>query len=101
MKRLLTATIVASGLLFAGAAAPAFADPGYGRGDGVHRDGGHRDGGYRDGGSRHVEDAGHRRGHWGYRHWRHRNCFWDRVCFRNRWGEKRCHMERVCRGSRW
>ena len=95
MKRLLTATIVASGLLFAGGAAPAFADPSYGRGDGVHRDGG-----FRDGGTRGFVEVGHRRGHWRHRHAR-RHCFWDRVCFRNRWGERRCHMERVCRGPRW
>ena len=100
MKRLLTATIVASGLLFAGGTAPAFADPGYGRGEGVHRDGGFRDGGVRGGGPRHYEDVGHRHRGWRRGHMK-RHCFWDRVCFRNRWGEKRCHMERVCRGPRW
>ena len=105
MKRILTAALVASGLLFAGGAAPAFADPGYGRGDGVHRDGGFRndgsrDGGFRDRGPRHVEDVGHRHRDWRRGHMK-RHCFWDRVCWRNRWGERRCKMERVCRGSRW
>ena len=115
MKRILTAALVASGLAFAGGAASAFADPGYSRGDGVHRDGGFRDGGsrdrgFRDGGSgdggfrdrgpRHFEDVGHRHRDWRRGHMK-RHCFWDRVCWRNRWGERRCEVERVCRGSRW
>lgn len=103
MKRILTAALLSSGILFAAGAAPASADNGYGRGeihrDGGYRDGGFRDGGYRDGGARSFDEVGHRDG-WRYRHWRHRNCFWDRVCFRDRWGHKVCNMERVCR-PRW
>lgn len=100
MKRLLTAAVLSSGILFVAGAAPASAEPGYGRGeiyrDGGSRDGGFRDGGYRDGGSRNFDEAHYR----GWRHYNRRNCFWDRVCFRNRWGVKHCAMERVCR-PRW
>ncbi len=54
MKRILTAALLSSGIVFAAGAAPASADPGYGRGE-IHRDGGFRDGGrdgLRDGGRR-------------------------------------------------
>ncbi len=59
-----------------------------------------RDGGGRgnDDGAR-YEDAGHRHG-WRRGYWR-QNCFWDRVCFRNRWGVKHCEMQRVCRHRGW
>ncbi len=109
MKRLVTAALLSSGLLLAAGAAPAFADPGYSvQRDGGYRDydGGRGDGGYRDddyrgGGSRDYDEVGHRRGHWGG-YWRHRrNCFWDRVCFRDRWGFKHCEYQRVCRPRWW
>jgi hypothetical protein len=92
MKRILTAALLSSGILFAAGAAPASAEPGHGRGE-IHRDGG-----FRDGGARGFDEVGYRHG-WRHRHAR-RHCGWERVCFRNRWGVKRCHMERVCH-PRW
>jgi hypothetical protein len=92
MKRILTAALLSSGILFAAGAAPASAEPGYGRGEF------HRDGGFRDAGARGVDNIHYRHG-WRHRHAR-RHCSWERVCFRNRWGVKRCHMERVCH-PRW
>jgi len=107
MKRFLSAALLAGGMLFTAGVAPAFADPGYFR-DGVQLVGGDRDGGgrdyddgFRDGGGRgyddgrRYEEAGHRHG-WRRGHWR-RNCFWERVCFRDHWGVKNCTIERVCR----
>jgi hypothetical protein len=87
MKRILTAALLSSGILFAAGAAPASAEPGHGRGE-IHRDGG----------ARGFDEVGYRHG-WRHRHAR-RHCGWERVCFRNRWGVKRCHMERVCH-PRW
>jgi hypothetical protein len=102
MKRLVTAALLSSGLLLAAGAAPAFADPGYGR-DSVQRDGdwrgngrdydGYRDNYFRDGGSRWSRDGDHHHG-FGHRYFKPRYT-WERVCERNRWGIKRCTLVRV------
>jgi hypothetical protein len=99
MKRFMTAALLASGLLMAAGAAPVFADPGYsGRYERGFKDGGFREHGR--GGYDHYEETRHRHNHWHRGHWR-RNCFWDRVCVRDRWGDRHCTIERVCRPRRW
>jgi hypothetical protein len=99
MKRFMTAALLSSGLLFAAGAVPAFADPGdSGRYERSFKDGGYRDQGR--GGYDRFEEAGHRHNRWNRGGWR-RNCFWDRVCIRDRWGDKHCRYERVCRPRWW
>jgi hypothetical protein len=105
MKGLFTTALLSVGLALA-AAAPASAEPGFGRDGGFRGDvheRGFRDGprgDFRDGPRGDFHDAGHRRGHhWNRHHWR-RACHWERVCWRGRWGVRQCRMERVCR-PRW
>jgi hypothetical protein len=99
MKRFMTAAVLSSGLLFAAGTVPAFADPG----NGGRYERGFKDDGFRDhgrGGYDRFEEAGHRHNRWNRGGWR-RNCFWDRVCIRDRWGDKHCRVERVCRPRWW
>lgn len=99
MTRFLTAALLSSGLLLAAGAAPALADPGdHGRYENSFKD---RDFRHHDGrGYDRYDNAGHRHHRWHRGHWR-RNCFWDRVCVRDRWGDRHCRMERVCRPRWW
>jgi hypothetical protein len=97
MKSLFTAALLSVGLAIA-AAAPASADPRFGRDGGFRGDVHERS--IRNGHRGDFHDAGHRRGHhWNRHNWR-RACHWERVCWRGRWGVRQCRMERVCR-PRW